>query len=542
MADHAPEPAGLPMAVPGTSSLPGVEAPRRGAVYGRRLAVAADHPMASMIAMNVFQRGGNAIDAAIATAAVNVVTKPHRTHLGGDAFVLIWHRRPNAVECLNAGGRAPRRATLAEFPDAIPGRGARASTVPGLVDAWVQLHARHGSLPLGDLLAPALQLADQGFPVSMRLANAMTMLMDDDAPIRETFLAGGKRPFNEGEIFRQPDLAQTLGRIAADGRDGFYGGSTARAIASAMAAAGGLIDEGDLEQPTAHWQAPLTSEYAGCTVYEQALPSQGIILLEALNIVEGFPIAEWGLVSADSVHVMVEATRLAFADVRRYAADPEVEAVPVETLLSKEWAQARAREIDLKQARHHFAAPLRTDTTSFVVADEESAVSFIQSVFAPWGSRFVIPGTGILMNNRLRGFHSDPESPNRLQPGKRTVHTLNTFLVVRDGQLVLGGGTPGGDFQVQTNLQTIAGVLNWGLDLQSAIDAPRWAGLPGGGLAMERRFPENVMRELQARGHAVKPVAPWEGTIARSQVIASLPEGGWAVASDLRGEGVALAL
>ena len=535
------------MAVPGTASRPGVEAPNRGPVYGARFAIATDQPAASLVGMNVLQRGSNAVDAAIATAAVNVVTKPHRTQLGGDAFALVWHRRAGTVEGLNAGGRASHRATPDQFAGGIPSRGARASTVPGLVDSWIELHRRHGSRPLQELLEPAIELAERGFPVSLRLAGAMTMLAGGaegaaQAAARELFLTKDGRPYREGETFRQPQLAETLRAIAQEGREGFYAGSVGRAIAQAMAASGGLIDEEDLAEPTAHWQEPHTTSYAGCTVYEQALPSQGIILLEALNIVEQFPLAEWDPTSADAIHVMVEATRLAFADVRRYGADPARQPVPVERLLSKEHAKARAAEIDLARAREHGPAPLRTDTTSFVVADEETAVSYIQSVYAPWGSRFAIPGTGVLMNNRMRGFHSDPQSPNRVAPGQRAVHTLNTFLVVRDGQLLVGGGTPGGDFQVQTNLQTILGVLDWGLDLQSAIDAPRWVGLANGRIAMERRFPPAVADELRARGHIVQLAAAWEGTMARSQVIASRAEGGWAVASDLRGEGVALAL
>jgi gamma-glutamyltranspeptidase/glutathione hydrolase len=537
----------LPLAVPGTASLAGVEAPPRGPVFGSRLAVATDHPTASLVAMNVLQSGGNAVDAAIAAAAVNVVTKPHRTQLGGDAFALIWHRRDDTVECLNAGGRASNNATPARFEDGVPSRGPRASTVPGLVDSWIELHRRHGSRPLEELLEPAIELADRGFPISMRLAGAMGMVASGTAGIsdpvaRDVFLASGQRAYREGQTFRQTDLAETLRRIGRDGRDGFYAGATGKAITDAMAASGGLLDRTDLAQPTAHWHDPQTTSYAGCTVYEQALPSQGIILLEALNIVEQFPLSEWGPTSPDSVHVMMEATQLAFADIRRYAADPAVESVPAERLCSKEHAEARAAEIDLSRTKRHGPAALPSDTTSFVVADEQTVVSYIQSVYWPWGSGFVIPGTGILMNNRMRGFHTDPNSPNRVAPGKRAVHTLNTFLVLRDGGLVVGGGTPGGDFQVQTNLQTIVGVLDWALDLQSAIDAPRWVSLGDGRVAMEARFPETAAQELEARGHTVERMAAWEGTMARSQVIASTAAGGWAVASDLRGEGIALAL
>jgi gamma-glutamyltranspeptidase/glutathione hydrolase len=238
----------------------------------------------------------------------------------------------------------------------------------------------------------------------------------------------------------------------------------------------------------------------------------------------------------------VEATKLAFADSRRYSADPQVESVPVDQLLSKEHASRRAKEIDLKRAGSPLAAELvGSDTTEFVVAGEDIAIAFIQSIFAPWGSHVMIPGAGILMNNRLAAFDTTPGAANCLAPGKRTIHTLNTFMALRDGELVCGGGTPGGDYQVQSNVQTLVARLNWGFDLQSAIDMPRWV-LVNGALAMESRFPAAVLDDLRARGHNVAALAAWDGNIARSQLVASTPSGGWAVASDLRGEGVALAV
>lgn len=533
----------LPMSSPGSGSLPGVEAPRRGPVYGSHLAVASEHTLASYVAMNIFQRGGNAVDAAIAASAVNVVVKPSRTHLGGDAFVLIWHRRTGAVECLNAGGRSSRHATLERYASGIPGRGALASTVPGLVDTWLELHARHGSLSLKDSLAPAVQLAGRGFPVTLQLSNVMRMLTDADTPdaVRAAYLVDGERPYAPGETLQQERVAETLNRIAIDGRDGFYTGDMGRKLAAGIAEAGGVIDEADLEQPTAHWQEPIRTTYRGHDVYEQALPSQGIILSEALNIAEEFPLPDWHAFDPNSVHVMVEATKLAFADARRYAADPDFESVPLEKLLSREYARELASKIDLRHVATEGVAMTPSDTTSFVVADEDTVVSFIQSIFSPWGSRCYIPEVGALMNNRMRGFHLDPTSPNRIEPGKRTVHTLNTFLIVKDGQLVLGGGTPGGDFQVQTNLQMIASVLDWGFDLQSAVDMPRWA-VSGGRLVMEGRFTLEMRQELVSRGHSVQASSSWDGSLSRSELIASNPAGGWLVASDLRGEGVALGL
>ena len=515
-------------------------------MFGSRFAVASDHPIASLVAMNIMQRGGNAADAAVAVAAVNVVTKPHRTQLGGDAFALVWRRQHNTVDCLNAGGLAPKLATPERFADGIAAAGAASSTIPGLVDAWIELNITYGTMPIERLLEPAIRLAEEGFPVSHRLYGAMTMLPDMREsyadPLRAAFLKNGHTPYAPGETLKQPELAETLNRIADEGREGMHEGHVASLIAKAMEAAGGLIGEADLAGQTAHWHEPLVTSYRDYQIYEQALPSQGIILLEALNIAEQFPLAEWGLGSADAVHVLAEATKLAFADSQRYAADPDIETVPAEELLSKEFAKKRAAEIDLRRANQPGPAALRSDTTEFVVGDEELAVAFIQSIFSPWGSGFMIPGTGILMNNRLRAFSSDPASPNLIKPGKRTIHTLNTFMAIKDDQLVVGGGTPGGDFQVQSNLQTLVGSLDWQLDLQATLDMPRWVALGEDNLTMEARFAPNVRDDLAGRGHKVHVAAAWDGTLARSQVIASRPDGGWAVASDLRGEGVALGI
>jgi gamma-glutamyltranspeptidase/glutathione hydrolase len=521
---------------------PGVEAAARGPAMGARFAVATDHPLATLTAMNVLQSGGNAVDATIAASAVNVVTKPNRTHLGGDAFALIWHRASGKVECLNAGGRAPLGASLEAFGGNVPRSGAASATVPGLVDSWMELHARHGTRSMASLMQPAIGFSRDGFPVSLHLSTAMGTLRDlPEAPLRAGFLRPDGAAYAPGEAFRQPELASTLDAIASEGREGFYGGACGKTIAAAMTAAGAPLDLEDLARPTAHWYEPLKSSYRGRTVYEQALPSQGITLQVALNVVERFPLRDWGLGSADSVHVMVEATRMAFADTRRHAADPDFEDVPVEWLLSDEHADELAARIDMRRVAAGGPVPIASDTTSFVVADGDMAVCFIQSVFAAWGSRFYVPEAGVLMNNRMAGFHADPASPNHLVGGKRTVHTLNNFLVLQDGRLVVGGGTPGADFQVQTNLQVIAGVLDWDLDLQAAVDSPRWATATGGRLNLESRTSPASRAGLASRGHSVNVTGPW-GARAASQLVSRLHGGGWAVASDLRGEGLALAL
>jgi gamma-glutamyltranspeptidase/glutathione hydrolase len=363
------------------------------------------------------------------------------------------------------------------------------------------------------------------------------------AELKRIFLKDG-RPYAPGETLRQPELVALMQGIvdAENQREGFYAGEVASKVIAALKQHGGIMDVADFSDSVGLFEEPLQTVYRDCDVYEQALPSQGIILLMALNIVEQFPIADWGLGSADAMHVLVEATKLAFADSRRYSADPKVTDVPFERLLSKEHAKLRAAEIDLKRAKSFEGAVLPSDTTELVAGDDDYAVAVIQSVFSNWGSRFVVPGTGVLMNNRLRAFSTDPAAANVLAPGKRTVHTLNTFMMLREGSLVVGGGTPGMDFQVQNNLQTVVGVRDWGLDLQSALDMPRWVSIHDGTLALEGRFNPALQAELASRGHALHVRPAWDSHLARSQVLASTPEGGWAFASDLRGEGIALAL
>ncbi len=529
----------------GAESIDGVWAPNRGPVYGTKYAAATDQPLATMQAMEAMRKGGNAADAIIAASAVNLVTKPYYTQLGGDAFSLIWRRTDGSVDALNAGGRAPMQATPERFADGIPDAGPLTNTVPSVVDGILELHTRYATLSIDTLLAPAIRLCEEGFAVPMRLNGAMHILQElkgrEFDEIKRIFLKDGD-PYAPGDVLRQPELARTLQRLAEDGREGFYEGETAEQITKVMADFGGLLAPEDLREPQAHWQDPISTTFGGCTVHEQPLPSQGIVLLLALNIVENFPLADWGAASPDALHVMIEATRLAFADSRRYSADPDFETVPLEELLSKQHGKRQAARIDMQRARQPVAASLGSDTTEFVAGDQDMAIAFIQTVFSGWGSKFMVPGAGILMTDRLRGFSLDPSAANRLVPGKRTVHTLNTFMALReDGSLALAGGTPGRDFQVQNNLQTLVGNLIWGLDPQQAVDMPRFV-TNGDQVAMEGRFPDGVFDDLRARGHDLIKLADWDAGVARTQVIAGLPNGGWAVASDLRGDGIALAV
>jgi len=520
-----------------------LQSPVRGPAYGRNGAVATGHPLASLAAIDLLRAGGNAIDAALACSAVLTVVQPHSSQLGGDAFCIVRPRSGETV-ALNAGGRAPLAATRERFPDGIPLRGATAVAVPGLVDAWCALHARFGTKPLGELLAPAAALAREGFPVSQHFAAAAAAHRDvlaADPGCAAAFLIDGAPP-KSGALLRQPDLASTLEAIASDGRDSFYAGDAGSRILALMRERGGLIAEDDLARDQGVWGEPLSTGYRGWTVYEQPLPSQGFVTLEALNIVEGFALGSLDVLSPDAVHRAVEAVRLAFADRDAYAGDPDAADVPTDRLLSKEHAAELRARID--PARAALAAPIAGagDTTSFAVADGEgNAVAFIQSIFQPWGAALVVPGTGVLLNDRMTGFSLDPASPNVLRPGMRTVHTLNTWLLEGPDGRVCAGATPGADFQVQVNLQIITRLVDWRLDPQRALDAPKW-GLEGGELGLEARFPPETFAELERRGHRVRRLPSWYYVVDRGQLVGRDPAtGALFAASDLGSEGCALA-
>ena len=514
----------------------------RGPVLGMHGMVASEHPLVSQTGVAVLRDGGNAFDAAIAMSALLPVVKPHRNHLGGDAYILVYPRDEGRVTAICSGGRAPAAATLDRYAGGIPAHGGAAVAVPGLVDAWEESHARWCSMPLADLLRPAIDYARDGFPVSRELAltfqHAQGLFSKYKTMAAEFYVDG--RPARFGELYRQPGIAAVLDAIARDGRRAFYEGELAERIARGVQDAGGCMTADDLAAHRADVLEPLSVEYRGCTVYETPPNSQGLILLEELNIVEGYDLADWGHLSPDAVHHMVEAKKAAFEDRQRFAGDPTFVGFEPERLLTKEWAAERRATIDPARALPATTAAASSDTTSFVVVDGVgNACSFIQSIFAHFGAAVAIEGTGIIMNNRMNGFSLDPSHPNLLAPGKRTMHTLNTYMAFRDGRPYLVGNTPGADYQVQTNLQVITGVLDFKLDPQAAIDAPRW-GDSAGTLLVEEEVPEATQRELARRGHSVQSVPRTTAPMGRAQAIVIDPESGALIGgSDARGEGAA---
>jgi gamma-glutamyltranspeptidase/glutathione hydrolase len=504
--------------------------------------VASEHPLVSQTGIDILRGGGNAFDAALAMSAMLPVVKPPRSHLGGDAYVLVYPKAEGRPAAICSGGKAPAGATLDRYRDEIPRHGGDAAAIPGLVDAWQVIADRWGGMPLRDLLEPAVKSARDGFPISRELElvlKASRGLFSKYTGLSRMFADGGDAPAL-GRILHQPALASTLTAIAEGGRHAFYTGPIAEQVAAGVQAAGGSMTAGDLAAHSADVLEPLSTDYRGNTVFETPPNSQGLILLEELNILEGFELAGWGHLSPETAHHQIEAKKLAFEDRQRFAGDPAFVDFDPQRLLTKEHAAERRTMIDAQRARPSLVPAASTDTTAFVVADADgNACSFIQSLYAAWGSAVGIPEVGVIMNNRMTGFSLEVGHPNVLAPGKRTMHTLNAYMVFRDGKPLMIGNTPGGDFQVQTNLQVITSVLDFGLDPQAAIDAPRWGDTPEA-LILEDDMPEQTQRELALRGHNIRTMNRQGAPMGRAQAIVIDPDSGAYIGgSDSRGEGAA---
>jgi len=493
--------------------------PPRDVLMARRGVVASANAYASEAGLDVMRRGGNAIDAAVAAAAVLTVVESRNGHLGGDTFMQISLGNEKKVVAINGSGAAPGAATLERYQalGGIPEYGLLASTVPGTVSAWALALERYGTKPLAELLEPAIWYAEHGVPVTTRLRRiieneASLYALNPDAA--RVFLPGGSVP-EVGTLLRQPGLAASLRRIAAGGRDVFYHGDLAAEMVAASERYGGLFTREDFAAHRSEELEPLAIPYRRYTVHEQPPVSQGLIVLLALNILEQFDLAGMGPGSADVIHLQLEALKLAFADRMRYLGDPWFVDVPLAMLLSKKHAAEQARRIDRRRASSQLLPPnIQPDTTSMVLADGDgNMVSYIHSLFS--GARVVLGETGVLMNSRLLGFNLEAGHPNCLAPGKRPVHTLNTYVVAREGEPWLVGGTPGAHWQGETNLQLLTNLLDFGMGLQEAIEAPRFTvgdqldvGDPT--VKLESRAAEQTVSDLRAMGHPVELIGPWD--------------------------------
>ena len=524
-------------------------------IIGRRGAVAANHPLAAQAGLLALRAGGNAVDAAVATAIALAVVEPMMSGLGGDAFYHVFDARSGRAVVFNGSGPAPRAATPERYRGGIPRTGPLSVSVPGMLAGLGMMHRRFGRLPWRALFGEAIDYAREGFgatPHYRHFAGEYRATLQEDPRSVAVFLQAGDAPA-VGTPIRQPDLAHTLEEIAAEGADCLYRGALAGRVAAACAAAGVPVDAADLAEFEAEEQPPLAIDYRGFTVLEAPLNSTGFVLLQELKIAEHFDLAAMGLGSADLVHVMVEAKKLAFADRERWGADPRTIDPPFDELLSPAYAARLAARIDLRRAAPGPAIPdAAGDTTYFCTADGDgNAVSGIQSINSGWGSGITAGDTGILLNNRMAYWHLDPGHPNRLRPGRRVRHTMNPPLVLKDGALWAVFGTPGADNQVQVNFQIATALLDFGLDPQQAAEMPRWtshlsgqyANYPHDGpdeLVIERRFPQQVRDELARRGHPVATVGDLEGPCS-VEIIRRDAEGMLTAGSDPRRDGWALA-
>ena len=502
-------------------------------IMGRRGAVASNHPAATQAGFDTLRGGGNAVDAAVAVSLALGVAEPHMSGLGGDGFYHGWSADDGASRVYNGSGPAPAKADAAAFPNGMPVTGPLAVSTPGSLGALARMHAAHGSLPWAQLCAPAIELARRGVEAThtyRHFAAANADRLRTDPISREVFLHGGQVPAL-GSIVVQPRLAETLEAIAADGAEGFYRGALARRLASALAASGALLEAGDLDQFTPEETPPIAVAYRGFEVRQTPPNSTGFVLLQELKIVERFDLAALGRESAALVHLLVEAKKRAFLDRERHGTDPRTADLPLERLLSDSYADQLAAGIDPDRAADlPLAAPGPSDgdTTYFCVVDGAgNAVSAIQSLNNAFGSAVTAGDTGILLNNRMAYWHLDPGHPNALRPGKRVRHTMNAPMLFKDGRPWAVLGTPGADNQVQVNLQAAVALIDFGLDPQQAVEAPRWissqpgqeANWPhggGSGLTLEADFPTPTIEELRAKGHQLHVVPHLEAPCSLS--------------------------
>jgi gamma-glutamyltranspeptidase/glutathione hydrolase len=487
----------------------------RPSVAGSTAAVSSDHPLASAAGADVLRRGGNAVDAAITMAAVLAVVRPHMNGVGGDAFMLMHDPRSRTTYALNGSGRSGSKATPALFAErkltSVPSSGILSVSVPGAVATWSDALRKFGTISLAQALGPAIEYADRGFPVSDRLAadiQESARVVARDPELARIFLPGGKPP-EVGTLLRQPELAATLRAIAKDGPDALYRGNLARQIVAFIEKEGGLLTAEDLARHTSTWQEPIETRYLGYRVLAFPPNTQGVTLLQQLAAASNFDVKAMGQNSEQYIHTLVGISNLAYDDRDRFIADPEFAKIPMDRLLSPEHARLIADSV--RRNPRVPAPPARPerngngDTVYLCVVDKDgNAVSYIQSLFAAFGSGRMVPGTGITLHNRGSLYELDPAHPNIVAPRKRPFHTLSPAMVLNgDGSFFMALGSPGGDGQPQTLVQMLNNVMLFGMSPQSAVDATRWRSYGGGRLSVEPGLPDAVLAGLRGRGHTV---------------------------------------
>jgi len=504
----------------------------RSEVIAQNGMAATSHPLATQVALDILKQGGSATDAAIAANAMLGLMEPTGCGIGGDLFAIIWDAESEQLHGLNASGRSPQDLEIDYFLDngyeMIPQRGSLAVSVPGTVDGWFEMHEKFGRLEMTDILDPAIRYARDGFPVPELIA----YYLGRSAPIlsrfpnfEETYMPDGRMP-EKGEIFRNPYLANTYETLAEVGRDAFYQGEIARIIADHVQESGGFLSFDDMAAHTSTWIDPVSTNYRGYDVWQLPPNGQGIAVLQILNILEGYDIASMGLYSPEYIHHFVEAKKLAFEDRAKYYSDMVFNPVPVEGLISKEYAADRRELINPDRAAlsQDAGIPEAPNTIYLTVADKDgNMVSLIQSNYRGMGSGVTPPGLGFVLQNRGEGFTLEPDRFNTYEPGKRPFHTIIPGFITKEGEPYMSFGVMGGDMQPQAHAQIVINMVDFGMNLQEAGDAPRirhrGSSQPtgqemrdGGIINLESGFPYETIRALMQKGHRIEwAVGPFGG-------------------------------
>jgi len=532
----------------------------RSAVYAPRGAIATSQPLASAAGLAVLERGGNAIDAAVTAAAVLTVVEPYMTGIGGDLFAIVWSAEEKNLVGLNASGRSGSRMMREEMVrrgrESVPLFGAEPITVPGTISGWAALLERYGTITLAEALEPAIRLAEEGFPVSPIIArewSAEANRLREDEGARTTFLVDGQRGPRAGEWFRNPDYARTLRDIAERGPQHLYGGELGRRIVEHVRGKGGFLELRDLAEHRVSWVKPISVPYDGYRLWELPPNGQGIAALEMLRILEPFDLKSMGHNSAAYLHHLIEAKKIAYADIDRFVGDPEHMDVRPEQLLTDDFIRARRALLDPRRAAERVEAgeAITASETIYLAASDRfgNMVSFINSTYWEFGSGVVVPGTGFALQNRGAGFTLREGLPNTVAPRKLPFHTIIPAFVTRTTRNTgvlddasgeepwLAFGVMGGAMQPQGHVQVLLNLLEFGMDLQDAVDAPRFRHMAGRRVALESPIPDDVRAALVAMGHEI--IDESSVSFGGAQAVMRLPQG-WAAASDPRKDGQAV--
>jgi gamma-glutamyltranspeptidase/glutathione hydrolase len=524
---------------------------QRSVMMGTNGMAAASQPLATLAGYKILQKGGNAVDAAVAMVSTLSVVEPHSVGLGGDAFALIYLAKEKKLLGMNGSGRAGYRANLKWFHEKglkeIPERGILTVTVPGALHGWASAAEGYGILSLEELFEDAIYYAEHGFPVTEVIAGewkeAEKILLSHESSSK-TYLIDGKAP-KPGQIFINQDLALTYKRIIKDGIKTFYEGEICDAIVNYSNRNHGLLSYQDFKDHRTTWVEPISTDYRGYTIYELPPNGQGLTALEMLNILEGYDIGSFKQNGAEYLHLLIEAKKLAFSDRDHFITDPDFEKIPVDKLLSNDYAKDSRKKIKMKEAKSFRSPSLSIgngDTVYVTAVDKDrNAVSFISSIYLAFGSGMVVDGTGIVLQNRGKSYSLNPKHFNRLEPHKRPMHTIIPGMVFKEGEFLMSFGVMGGDMQPQGHVQFLVNLIDFKMNLQEAMDAPRARHLQGLEVYLEDGIPEEVAAALQGKGHQVLQGNPTTNQVGGGQVIYwDHPENVLLGASDRRKDGCAI--